>query len=494
MRKTKIVCTMGPREEDKTILAEIAKTMDVARFNFSHGTHESQLAMLNNVRAAAEEAGRPIAMLLDTKGPEIRTGLIGDAGSIEIEKDSIVTISYLENDEITTKNHIYVTYDGMAKDLCVGNTVLIDDGAIELRVEEISGSDVVCKVIVGGTLKDRKGVNLPGISVGLPGITDRDIADIKFGLEHDFDYIAASFVRDAETINRIRDLITEAGSRMKIIAKIESNEGIENLDEIIEASDGVMVARGDLGVEVDAKMIPQLQRDMITKCNTKGKLVITATQMLDSMIRNPRPTRAEVTDVANAVYNGTDAVMLSGETASGDYPVEALSMMASIVEYTEQFVKTGFDNKQGFISGGETAPIASYSRDDEEDATKRLIARTTCLAGITAAEELDARAIIAPTTSGSTALQISKCRPASDIYAFSHHPQVVRQMMLFRGVYPIQAERARSTDEILEDCIEILKDRNMVEAGDICVFTAGIVSGKKNSQRSETNMMRVITL
>lgn len=494
MRKTKIVCTMGPREGDKAILAEIAKTMDVARFNFSHGTHESQLEMLKSVRAAAEKVDRPIATLLDTKGPEIRTGLIGGTGAVELVKDSTVVISPIKKDELTTSDHVYVTYDGIGKDLKEGNTVLIDDGALELRVDKISGANVTCKVIVGGILKERKGVNLPGVKVGLPGITDRDIADIKFGLENDFDYIAASFVRDAETINTIRGLIAEAGSNMKIIAKIESGEGIENLEEIIEASDGVMVARGDLGVEVEAKMIPQLQREMINKCNKKGKLVITATQMLDSMIRNPRPTRAEVTDVANAVYNGTDAVMLSGETASGDYPVEAVEMMASIVEYTEQFVKTGFDLKHGFIRGGEPAHIASEACEEEEAIIKRRIARTTCLAGITAAEELDAKAIIAPTTSGSTALQLSKCRPASDIYAFSHHPQVVRQMMLFRGVYPIQAERASSTDEILEDCMEILNEKKLAEAGDILVFTAGIVSGKRNSQRSETNMMRIITL
>ena len=332
MRKTKIVCTMGPRESDDSVLNGLVKEMDVARFNFSHGTHESQLEMLKRVRRAAKAAGRPIAMLLDTKGPEIRTGLLKEHRPVMLEKGSRVRLSPM-NEKTDAEGDaalVYTTYEGLADDISAGCTVLIDDGTIELKVDEISGRDVLCTVVTGGMLDERKGINLPGVSVGLPDLTEKDIEDIAFGLENGFDFIAASFVRNAATINRIRKMIEEAGSKAKIIAKIESREGIENLGEIIEASDGIMVARGDLGVEVEPKMIPQLQREMIDKANAGGKIVITATQMLDSMIRNPRPTRAEVNDVANAVYEGSDAVMLSGETASGEYPVEALEMMASI--------------------------------------------------------------------------------------------------------------------------------------------------------------------
>ena len=488
MRKTKIVCTMGPKEQDDAILAEIAKEMDVARFNFSHGTHESHLEMLGRVRKFTEEAGRPVAMLLDTKGPEIRTGLLKDHAAVKLAKGGEVLISYsgdpgAEGDA----EHIYVTYADMAKDLTEGDTVLIDDGAIELKVEAIEGDGLRCRVVTGGTLSERKGVNLPGINVGLPDLTEKDYEDIAFGLENGFDYIAASFVRNAGTIRKIRKLAEDAGSGIKIIAKVESKEGIDNLDEIIEEADGVMVARGDLGVEVEARMIPQLQRDMISKCNEKGKIVITATQMLDSMMRNPRPTRAEVTDVANAVYEGSDAVMLSGETASGDYPVEAVRMMASIAEYTEQFVSS------------DTMDIDSIRRmyadmDPEADKKAVSVSSTTCRSAVAAARELHAKAILAPTTSGSTVLQVSKCRPTSDIYAFSPDPMVVRQMMLLWGVRPMLSERAHSTDELMDDCLQLMHDGGYAEEGDIMVFIAGVVSGRHSHQRSETNTMKIIAI
>lgn len=474
MRKTKIVCTMGPKESDDSVLNELVKEMDVARFNFSHGTHESHLEMLKRVRKAAKAAGRPIAMLLDTKGPEIRTGLLEGHEPVMLEKGSRVTLSPMGSDTDAEGNasHIFTTYEGLKDDVAAGGTVLVDDGTIELCVDEIKGSDVICSVITGGLLGERKGINLPGVSVGLPDLTDKDIEDISFGLENGFDYIAASFVRNAKTIRRIRELIEKAGSKTKIIAKIESREGIDNLDEIIEASDGIMVARGDLGVEVEPKLIPQLQREMIDKANAGGKIVITATQMLDSMIRNPRPTRAEVNDVANAVYEGSDAVMLSGETASGDYPVEALQMMASIAEHTEKFTE--------YLT-------QVYSKSDS-------IAETTCTAAVTAAEKLEAKAIIAPTSSGNTALSVSKCHPGSDIYAFSPDPVTVRQMMLLWGVRPCLADRADSTDELMEDCLEIIKESGVASEGDILVFVAGLVSGRKSYQRSETNSMRIIKL
>ena len=479
MRKTKIVCTMGPKELDPEVLKELVKEMDVARFNFSHGSHESHLEMLNLVRAAAEEVGRPIAMLLDTKGPEIRTGVLENHHPVELEKGKEIIISPITPlGEIGTKEHIYITYDGLDEDLSPDDTILIDDGLIEIRVNEIKGEDLYCTIITGGILGEKKGVNLPGASIAISDITEKDYEDIAFGLTNGFDYIAASFVRSAETIKRIRNLIEEAGAKTKIIAKIESEEGIDHLEEIIEASDGIMVARGDLGVEIEARRIPQLQREIIDMCNKKGKLVITATQMLDSMIRNPRPTRAEVTDVANAVYEGSDAVMLSGETASGDYPVEALRMMASITEYTEQFIEYNLLSDVNAIS------------HDKDLATS--IAGTTCLAAVQASKELNAKAIVAPTISGSTALKVSKCRPASDIFAFSPDPMTVRQMMLFWGVMPIHAERAHSTDELMEDCLEILNENKWAEKDDVFVFIAGVVSGRHSYQRSETNTMRII--
>ena len=474
MRKTKIVCTMGPKESDDSILQELVKEMDVARFNFSHGTHESHLEMMSRVRRAAAAARRPVAMLLDTRGPEIRTGMLEGHKHVKLEKGSAVLITPVCGNEDPEGNagHIYVTYENLADDISEGGTILLDDGTIELRADEIRGREVLCTVITGGSLGERKGVNLPGVKVGLPDLTDKDYEDIAFGLEYRFDYIAASFVRNAETIYKIRGLIRDAGALTKIIAKIESAEGIENLEEIIDAADGIMVARGDLGVEVEAKKVPQLQREIISMCNARGKIVITATQMLDSMIRNPRPTRAEVTDVANAVYEGSDAVMLSGETASGEYPVEALNMMASIAEYTEQFAANGVTHR--------TAASA--------------VSDVTCRAAVAAAEELGAKAIIAPTSSGKTALKVSKCHPETDIYAFSPYPAVIRQMMLMWGVRPVPVGRADSTDELIENCLNTVDEMGICDTGDVLVCVAGTVSGGQSCQRSETNSMKIIRL
>ena len=413
-------------------------------------------------------------MLLDTKGPEIRTGLLEGHEHVRLEKGSsvLITPSPSIEDETGNAGHIYVTYENLADDISEGGTILLDDGNIELRADEIKGKEVQCTIVNGGMLGERKGVNLPGVSLGLPDLTEKDYEDIAFGLENGFDFIAASFVRNAETIHKIREMVREAGAHTGIIAKIESMEGIENLEEIIDAADGIMVARGDLGVEVEAQKIPQFQREMIDTCNARGKIVITATQMLDSMIRNPRPTRAEVNDVANAVYEGSDAVMLSGETASGEYPVEALKMMVSIAEYTEQFA-----NYDKVLKG---RPMT--------------ISDTTCRAAYAAAKDLDAKAIIAPTSSGITALSVSKCHPKTDIYAFSPYPETVRQMMLLWGVKPALAERAHSTDELMEDCLEIMKETGAASEGDILVFIAGLVSGRHSYQRSATNSMRIIKL
>ena len=336
MRKTKIVCTLGPNENDYELMKKLAEKMDVARFNFSHGSHQEHLGRLALLKQARKDTGREIAALLDTKGPEIRTGELEDHKKVMLEAGNEIVLTIDEC--IGNASRVYINYNGLNEDVQEGSTILIDDGLIGLKVQRVEGADIHCLITNGGELGEKKGVNVPNVGIRLPGLTEKDIEDIKFGIEEGFDFVAASFVRNAEAIEQIRALIDEAGSSMKIIAKIESQEGLDNLDAIIAAADGIMVARGDLGVEIDAKRLPQLQKEMIHKCNFAGKLVITATQMLDSMIRNPRPTRAEVTDVANAVYNGTDAVMLSGETAAGKYPVEALDMMASVVEYTEQFL------------------------------------------------------------------------------------------------------------------------------------------------------------
>lgn len=474
MRKTKIVCTLGPNENDYELMKKLAEKMDVARFNFSHGSHQEHLGRLALLKQARKDTGREIAALLDTKGPEIRTGELEDHKKVMLEtgKEIVLTI----DECIGNASRVYINYDGLNEDVREGSTILIDDGLIGLKVERVEGADIHCLITNGGELGEKKGVNVPNVSIRLPGLTEKDIEDIKFGIEEGFDFVAASFVRNAETIEQIRQLISEAGSSMKIIAKIESQEGLDNLDAIIAAADGIMVARGDLGVEIDAKRLPQLQKEMIHKCNYAGKLVITATQMLDSMIRNPRPTRAEVTDVANAVYIGTDAVMLSGETAAGKYPIEALDMMASIVEYTEQFLD-----------------YTQYKKRNVDESTYANISNAVCAASVTTASELDAKALIVPTLSGSTAKLISKYRPKTHIYAMSPSQGTVRQMMLLWGVTPIWARRADTTDELFESSMEELRERNIVEKGDLCVITAGVLSRmNRNQPVTATNIMRVM--
>lgn len=474
MRRTKMVCTMGPNENNYELMKAMAEIMDVARFNFSHGDHEEHLGRLELLRKVRKEVGRPIAALLDTKGPEIRTGLLKDGQKITLQEGEKIILTTEE--VVGTKDKIFINYDKLHEDVKPGNVILIDDGLIGLEVEAVKGVEILCKVTNGGELGERKGVNVPGVPIQLPSITEKDVEDIKFGLAEDFDFVAASFIRSADAVRQIRSLIDEAGSQMKIISKIESQEGLDNIDAIIEASDGIMLARGDLGVEIEAKRIPQLQKEIIQKCNYHGKLVITATQMLDSMIRNPRPTRAEVTDVANAVYNGTDAVMLSGESANGKYPIEAAKTMASIVEYTEQFL----DYKQ-------------FKTRMVEKTVYESIGNAMCAASVTTASELKAAAIVASTLSGVTASMISKYRPITPIYALSPSQVVTRQMMLFWGVTPIWARRAETTDELFESSIEELKDRKLLKSKDICVITAGVLSRLQRKQApTGTNIMRVM--
>lgn len=476
MRRTKIVCTMGPNENDYELLLKLAKTMDVARFNFSHGNHEEHLGRLEMLRKARKEVGRPIAALLDTKGPEIRTGVLEGGNKITLQEGDEITLTTEE--VVGTKQKIYINYDHLHEDVKPGNVILIDDGLIGLEVLSVNGQEIHCKVTNGGELGERKGVNVPNVPIQLPSITEKDIEDIRFGISEEFDFIAASFVRSADAIRQIRALLDEAGSQMKIIAKIESQEGLDNLDSIIDEADGIMVARGDLGVEVEARRLPHLQREIIEKCNFHGKLVITATQMLDSMIRNPRPTRAEVTDVANAVENGTDAVMLSGETANGKYPVEAAETMASIVEYSEQFL----DYKQ-------------FKTRLVERTVYESIGNAVCAASVTTAHELHAKAIVAPTLTGITASMIAKYRPRTNIFALSPSQVTTRQMMLYWGVTPVWARRAETTDELFESSLEELKSMGYVDSGDLCIITAGVLNRLLKQQvANSTNIMRVMVV
>ena len=476
MRRTKIVCTMGPNENDYELLLKLAKTMDVARFNFSHGNHEEHLGRLEMLRKARKEVGRPIAALLDTKGPEIRTGVLEGGNKITLQEGDEITLTTEE--VVGTKQKIYINYEHLHEDVKPGNVILIDDGLIGLDVLSVNGQEIHCKVTNGGELGERKGVNVPNVPIQLPSITEKDIEDIRFGISEEFDFIAASFVRSADAIRQIRALLDEAGSQMKIIAKIESQEGLDNLDSIIDEADGIMVARGDLGVEVEARRLPHLQKEIIEKCNFHGKLVITATQMLDSMIRNPRPTRAEVTDVANAVENGTDAVMLSGETANGKYPVEAAETMASIVEYSEQFL----DYKQ-------------FKTRLVERTVYESIGNAVCAASVTTAHELHAKAIVAPTLTGITASMIAKYRPRTNIFALSPSQVTTRQMMLYWGVTPVWARRAETTDELFESSLEELKSMGYVDSGDLCIITAGVLNRLLKQQvANSTNIMRVMVV
>ncbi len=477
MKKTKIICTMGPNTNDRNVMKALAENgMDIARFNFSHGNHEEQKERLAMLRSVSEEVGLPIAALLDTKGPEIRTGLLKDEKKVTLNAGQTYTLT--TRDIIGDDQIGHINYDGLNEDVTAGNTILIDDGLIELRVEEVNDTDIVCTVINGGELGQRKGVNVPNVQIKLPALTEKDKEDIRFGIEQGFDFIAASFVRTADAILEIKEMLKEAGSTIQVIAKIENAEGIENLDAIIEASDGIMVARGDLGVEVPAHEVPHLQKMMIRKCNAACKPVITATQMLDSMIRNPRPTRAEVTDVANAVYDGTDVVMLSGETAMGKYPVEALKMMCKICEDSESHLD-----------------YSAYRQRQINRIDGKNISNSVCYATVSTAHSLDAEAIIVPTISGFTTRLLSKWRPSVQIIGLSPNLSAVRQMQIYWGVKPYQAKRAESTDILIWSSLELLKDKGVLKEGDLTVVTAGVVTRAYSTQQAtDTNIMRVVVI
>ena len=477
MKKTKIVCTMGPNTDNREIMKELALNgMDVARFNFSHGDHAEHKHRLEILESVREELGIPIASLLDTKGPEIRTGKLKDGKKVTLKEGDLYTLTTEEIVGDETRG--YINYAGLAEDVKPGDRILIDDGLIELHVREVNGTDIVCRIENGGELGEKKGVNVPGVRVKLPALTDKDKEDIRFGVDAGFDFVAASFVRNADAIREIREILDEKGSAMQIIAKIENEEGIENIDSIIEASDGIMVARGDMGVEIPAEKVPHIQKMIIRKCNLACKVVITATQMLDSMIRNPRPTRAEVSDVANAVYEGTDAVMLSGETAMGSYPIEAVRMMSQIAEESEKYLDYMF-----------------YQRRKVSAENLRNISNTVCYSSVATASDLEAPVIVAPSVSGFTTRMLSKWRPKALIAGLSPSMTAVRQMQLYWGVKPFHAKRAESTDALLFASVELLNETGIVKEGEIVVATAGVVTrANRHEPVADTNIMRVIVV
>lgn len=477
MKKTKIVCTMGPNTDNREIMKELALNgMDVARFNFSHGDHAEHKHRLEILESVREELGIPIASLLDTKGPEIRTGKLKDGKKVTLKEGDPYTLTTEEIVGDETRG--YINYAGLAEDVKPGDRILIDDGLIELHVRKVNGTDIVCRIENGGELGEKKGVNVPGVRVKLPALTDKDKEDIRFGVDAGFDFVAASFVRNADAIREIREILDEKGSAMQIIAKIENEEGIENIDSIIEASDGIMVARGDMGVEIPAEKVPHIQKMIIRKCNLACKVVITATQMLDSMIRNPRPTRAEVSDVANAVYEGTDAVMLSGETAMGSYPIEAVRMMSQIAEESEKYLDYMF-----------------YQRRKVSAENLRNISNTVCYSSVATASDLEAPVIVAPSVSGFTTRMLSKWRPKALIAGLSPSMTAVRQMQLYWGVKPFHAKRAESTDALLFASVELLKEKGIVKEGEIVVATAGVVTrANRHEPVADTNIMRVMVV
>ena len=477
MKKTKIICTMGPNADNRNTLMELALNgMDIARFNFSHGSHEEQKGRMDLLKSVREEVKKPIAILLDTKGPEIRTGLLKDEKKVTLKEGDTYTLT---TRDIVGDEHIgHINYAGLNEDVVPGNKILIDDGLIELEVEKVDGTDIVCRVLNGGELGMRKGVNVPNVKIKLPALTEKDKEDIRFGIEQGFDFIAASFVRNADAIREIRAILDENAANMGIIAKIENAEGIENIDEIIEESDGIMVARGDMGVEIPPEQVPYIQKLIIRKCNAACKPVITATQMLDSMIRNPRPTRAEVTDVANAVYDGTDAVMLSGETAMGKYPLEALKMMAHIVEDSESHLDYSYYRQR------------RITRENEQN-----ISNAVCYSSVATAHNLKAKAIVAPSISGFTTRMLSKWRPNTMIIGLSPSMAAVRQMQIYWGVKPFHARRADSTDVLIASSLELLKEKGIIENGDVVVATAGVVTHtNRHKPAPHTNIMRVVEI
>ncbi|UJL45045.1 pyruvate kinase [Virgibacillus sp. NKC19-16] len=470
MRNTKIVCTIGPASESIEKLEQLIESgMNVARLNFSHGDYEEHGARIKNIRKAAEKTGKTVAILLDTKGPEIRTANFKD-GQAEILQGTVVYVQ-MENIEGTAER-FSITYDGLIDDVYEGSKILLDDGLIELEVAGIDKDKNELKTIAlnSGIIKNKKGVNVPNVSVNLPGITDKDASDIKFGIEHDVDFIAASFVRRPSDIMEVQALLEDHNANhIHIIPKIENQEGVDNIERILEVSDGLMVARGDLGVEIPSEDVPLVQKDLIKRCNTAGKPVITATQMLESMHQNPRPTRAEASDVANAIFDGSDAVMLSGETAAGNYPVEAVQTMSNISLKAE----SALDHK---------AILETRSKNVDMTITDAISQSVTHTA-----RNLSVSAIITPTESGHTARMISKYRPKAPIVAVTFSDSVERQLSLVWGVHAVAGKKANTTDEMLDVAIDCGLSTNLFDRGSRVIITAGVPVGESGT----TNLLKV---
>ncbi|WP_248930510.1 pyruvate kinase [Paenibacillus hamazuiensis] len=469
MRKTKIVCTIGPVSESVDMFKKLIEAgMNVARLNFSHGDFEEHGNRIKNVRQACKELNKTVAILLDTKGPEIRTGKLKGDQKVELVQGNkiVLTTEEVEGDA----ERVSITYKELPRDVKIGSTILIDDGLIGLEVVDIRGGDIECLIKNGGLLGGKKGVNVPGVKINLPGITEKDANDIVFGIEQGVDFIAASFVRKAADVIEIREILERHNaSHIQIISKIENQEGVDNLDEILEVSDGLMVARGDLGVEIPAEDVPIVQKAMIKKCNQVGKPVITATMMLDSMQRNPRPTRAEASDVANAIFDGTDAVMLSGETAAGKYPVESVQTMARIAERAE----SALDHREIFLR--------------QSAAQQRTVTEAISQAVASSALDLNAKAILTATESGYTARMVSKYRPKSPIIAVTPNEQVMRRLCLIWGAIPVKGEECKTTDELFEAAVDTAVKAGHVNLGDLIVITAGVPVGRSGT----TNLIKV---
>ncbi|MFC5405452.1 pyruvate kinase [Cohnella soli] len=468
MRKTKIVCTIGPSSESlENTKKLISAGMNVARLNFSHGDFEEHGNRIKAIRQASQELNKTVAILLDTKGPEIRLGKLKEE-PLELVQGEYITLT---TEEILGDiNRVPVTYKELPSDIHVGSTILIDDGLIGLTVVDIQGTEIKCQIVNSGQIKSKKGVNVPGVAISMPGLTEKDIGDIKFGIEIGVDFIAASFVRRASDVLEIRELLERHDARhIQIISKIENQQGVDNLDEILEVSDGLMVARGDLGVEIPAEQVPFVQKLMIEKCNRAGKPVITATQMLDSMQRNPRPTRAEASDVFNAIFDGTDAIMLSGETAAGKYPTESVETMARIavqaesaLHYREIFTKQ-----------------ANAQQTSVTEAISQAVANS--------ALDLDAKAIVTSTESGYTARMVSKYKPKAPIIAVTPEEQVLRRLQLVWGVIPVKGVSASTTDEMFEIAVKGALESGFVHLGDTIVITAGVPVGRSGT----TNLIKI---
>lgn len=468
MRKTKIVCTLGPATDKGDILEQlILAGMDVSRSNFSHGSHEEHKGRMDKVKAIREKYNKPVAILLDTKGPEIRMKEF-ENGKINLVNDEIFTLK--QGDEKGNEKFVCITSEELYRDVNIGTKILIDDGLVELKVHEIKGTDIECKVIVGGQLSDKKGINVPEVHLSMEYLSDKDKEDLIFGIKEDVDFVAASFVRNADDVKKVREFLKEnGGEKIQIISKIENEEGVKNIDEIIKYSDGIMVARGDMGVEIPFEEVPAIQKMIIKKVYQAGKMVITATQMLDSMIKNPRPTRAEATDVANAIYDGTSAIMLSGETAAGSYPVEALMTMARIAEQTEKDI----DYRKRF-----------FTRDREANPNVTdAISHATC----TTALDLNAKAIITVTKTGNSARMLSRYRPESKIIACTTDEKTYRQLNLSWGVIPQIIQIKTDVMELFDVAVQKSEESGLVNKGDITVITSGIPLGVSGT----TNMIKV---